>query len=99
MQPAEGFRSHHGLARFLGRTRVATSSRDAQQQLDTHVAAGVQQRDVFADVTSGSKTTVDRPEMEKQLGSSLTHHFGSETIGNGRYRGSVEGVNMTLFAL
>ena len=36
-------------------------------QLDALVAAGVQNRDVFADVTSGSKTAIERPGMKKLL--------------------------------
>lgn len=41
--------------------RVSTSSQDAQLQLDALVAAGVHKRDVFADVTSGTKAAIDRP--------------------------------------
>jgi DNA invertase Pin-like site-specific DNA recombinase len=48
--------------RQLGYTRVSTSSQDAQLQLDALVAVGVQKRDVFADVTSGSKTASSGPE-------------------------------------
>jgi DNA invertase Pin-like site-specific DNA recombinase len=46
---------------------VSTSSQDAQRQLDALVAAGVQKRDVFADVTSGNKTAIERPSMKKLL--------------------------------
>jgi DNA invertase Pin-like site-specific DNA recombinase len=53
--------------RQLGYTRVSTSSQDAQLQLDALVAAGVQKRDVFADVTSGSKTAVERSGMKRLL--------------------------------
>nr|WP_176705406.1 recombinase family protein [Arthrobacter sp.]AXV46181.1 invertase/resolvase [Arthrobacter sp.] len=53
--------------RMLGYTRISTSSQDAQLQLDALVAAGVQKRDVFADVTSGSKTAIERPGMKKLL--------------------------------
>ena len=53
--------------RLLGYTRVSTSSQDAQLQLDALVAAGVQNRDVFADVISGSKTAIERPGMKKLL--------------------------------
>lgn len=53
--------------RHLGYTRVSTASQDAQLQLDALVGAGVQKRDVFADVTSGSKTAADRPGMKKLL--------------------------------
>lgn len=51
----------------LGYTRVSTSAQDAKLQLDALVAAGVQKRDVFADVTSGSRTAVERPGMKKLL--------------------------------
>lgn len=53
--------------RLLGYTRVSTRSQDAQLQLDALVAAGVQRRDVFADVTSGSRTAIERPGMKKLL--------------------------------
>ncbi|MET3721304.1 MULTISPECIES: recombinase family protein [unclassified Arthrobacter] len=53
--------------RHLGYTRVSTLSQDSQLQLDALVAAGVQKRDVFADVTSGSRTAVERPGMKKLL--------------------------------
>jgi len=46
---------------------VSTASQDAQLQLDALVAAGVQNRDVFADVTSGSRTAIERPGMKKLL--------------------------------
>ena len=46
---------------------MSTSSQDAQLQLDALVAAGVQKRDVFADVTSGSRTAIERPGMRKLL--------------------------------
>lgn len=46
---------------------MSTSGQDAQLQLDALVAAGVQRRDVFADVTSGSKTAAERPGMQKLL--------------------------------
>ena len=48
-------------------TRVSTSSQDAKLQLDALVAAGVQKRDVFADVTSGSRPAIERPGMKKLL--------------------------------
>lgn len=64
---AAGFVRHNGRVRLLGYTRVSTSSQDAQLQLDALVAAGVQKRDVFADVTSGSKTAIERRGMKKLL--------------------------------
>lgn len=53
--------------RQVGYTRVSTSSQDAQLQLNALAAAGVQKRDVFADVTSGSKTAIERPGMKRLL--------------------------------
>lgn len=53
--------------RQIGYTRVSTAGQDAQLQLDALVDAGVQKRDVFADVTSGSKTAIERPGMTKLL--------------------------------
>jgi predicted site-specific integrase-resolvase len=64
---SRGFPSHTVLVRLLGYTRVSTSSQDAQLQLDSLVSAGVQKRDVFADVTSGSKTAIERRGMKKLL--------------------------------
>jgi DNA invertase Pin-like site-specific DNA recombinase len=62
-----GFSSQNCFVRLLGYTRVSTSGQDAQLQLDALVAAGVQKRDVFADVTSGSKTAIERPGMKRLL--------------------------------
>ncbi len=53
--------------RLLGYTRVSTAGQDARLQLDALVGAGVQKRDVFADVTSGTRAGVDRPGMAKLL--------------------------------
>lgn len=53
--------------RRLGYTRVSTATQDAKLQLDALIAAGVQKRDVFADVTSGSRTAIERPGMKKLL--------------------------------
>jgi hypothetical protein len=52
---------------LLGYTRVSTSNQDAQLQLDALLAVGVQKRDVFADVISGSKTAMERSGMKKLL--------------------------------
>jgi len=62
-----GFQRHNGPMRQLGYTRVSTSGQDAKLQLDALVDAGVQKRDVFVDVTSGSKTAIERPGMKKLL--------------------------------
>ena len=62
-----GFLRQNGRVRHLGYTRVSTSGQDAKLQLDALVLAGVQKRDVFADVTSGSKTAIERPGMKKLL--------------------------------
>lgn len=53
--------------RLLGYTRVSTASQDAQLQLDALMDSGVQKRDVFADVTSGSRTAIERPGMKRLL--------------------------------
>lgn len=63
----ERFLSQNGDVRHLGYTRVSTSSQDAQLQLDALVNAGVQKRDVFADITSGSRIAIERPGMKKLL--------------------------------
>jgi len=36
-------------------------------QVDALVKSGVQERDIFADVTSGSRTEISRPGMKKLL--------------------------------
>lgn len=55
------------MVRLLGYTRVSTAGQDSRLQLDALVTAGVQKRDVFADVTSGTRAGVDRPGMAKLL--------------------------------
>lgn len=49
--------------RHLGYTRVSTATQDAQLQLDALLGAGVQKRDVFSDVTSGSRTAIERGQV------------------------------------
>jgi len=46
---------------------VSTSNQDAQLQLDALLSVGVQKRDVFADVTSGSRTAIERPGVKRLL--------------------------------
>ena len=53
--------------RLLGYTRVSTAGQDPALQLDALLAAGVQRRDVFSDVTSGAKSAAERPGMKKLL--------------------------------
>lgn len=53
--------------RLLGYTRVSTVGQDPALQLDALRAAGVQDRDVFSDVTSGAKSASDRPGMKNLL--------------------------------
>ncbi|WP_068484048.1 recombinase family protein [Pseudoclavibacter helvolus] len=53
--------------RLLGYTRVSTATQDAQLQIDALVGVGVQKRDVFADVTSGSRAAIERPGMKRLL--------------------------------
>ena len=67
MGAGRGFLRPNGRVRHLGYTRVSTSGQDAKLQLDALAAVGVQKRDVFADVTSGSKTAIARPGMKKLL--------------------------------
>lgn len=62
-----GFLRHADAMRRIGYTRVSTAGQAAQLQLDALLVAGVQRRDVFADVTSGSKTAVERSGMTKLL--------------------------------
>lgn len=62
-----GLLRHAGLVRLLGYTRVSTAGQDAQLQLDALTAVGVEARDVFSDVTSGSKTATQRPGMRRLL--------------------------------
>lgn len=59
--------SHTCRMRHLGYTRVSTATQDAQLQLDALVGAGVQKRDVFSDVTSGSRTAIERPGIMRLL--------------------------------
>lgn len=53
--------------RLLGYTRVSTTSQDARLQLDALLMAGVEARDVFSDVTSGSRKAIVRPGMARLL--------------------------------
>src|SRR6478736_2681958 len=63
----QGFLRQAARMRLLGYTRVSTAAQDAQLQRDALVADGVQQRDIFEDVTSGSKTAATRPGMRRLL--------------------------------
>lgn len=58
---------HDGGVRLLGYTRVSTVSQDSRLQLDSLTAAGVEKRDIFSDVTSGSRTAIKRSGMKKLL--------------------------------
>jgi DNA invertase Pin-like site-specific DNA recombinase len=53
--------------RLLGYTRVSTAAQDAQLQVDALVKIGVQLRDIFSDVTSGTKVAASRPAMSRLL--------------------------------
>jgi DNA invertase Pin-like site-specific DNA recombinase len=64
---ATGFPRKNGWVRQLGYTRVSTAGQDAQLQVDALLAAGVQKRDVFDDVTSGSRNAIDWPGMRQLL--------------------------------
>src|SRR4029453_6566237 len=50
---------------YLGYTRISTAGQDDQLQRDALTAAGVQARDIYSDVTSGSKEAKSRPGMQK----------------------------------
>lgn len=54
--------------RLLGYTRVSTASQDALLQVQALTEAGVERRDIFSDVTSGSNKAVERPGMRRLLG-------------------------------
>jgi DNA invertase Pin-like site-specific DNA recombinase len=66
---------------------VSPSSQDTPLQLDALVACGVQNRDVFADVTSGSKTAIERPGMRKLLDYA---HPGDTVVGCGESTGTAD---------
>ena len=53
--------------RLLAYTRVSTAGQDAQLQIDALLNMGVQKRDVFSDIPSGSKTAASRPAMKRLL--------------------------------
>lgn len=53
--------------RALGYTRISTTHQDDRLQRDALVVAGVQPRDIFSDVTSGSRAAKDRPGMRRLL--------------------------------
>lgn len=53
--------------RLLGYTRVSTADQGARLQVDALTSVGVEQRDMFADVTSGSRVAADRPGMARLL--------------------------------
>lgn len=62
--------------RLLGYTRISTGAQDATLQVDALVAVGVQERDIFADVTSGRKEAAARPGM----GRLLDHATAGDTV-------------------
>ncbi|RFA06744.1 invertase [Subtercola boreus] len=62
--------------RLLGYTRVSTRSQDAQLQVDALMKVGVQQRDIFSDVTSGTRVAASRPAM----GRLLEHSVAGDTV-------------------
>jgi DNA invertase Pin-like site-specific DNA recombinase len=53
---------------ILGYTRISTAGQDDRLQRDALTAAGVQARDIYSDVTSGSKEAKHRPGMQKLMG-------------------------------
>ncbi|MGY3567785.1 DNA invertase Pin-like site-specific DNA recombinase [Sinomonas sp. RB5] len=63
----KGFRGTMCTMRLLGYTRVSTAAQDAQLQRDALIGAGVEPRDIFADVTSGRQAASGRPGMVRLL--------------------------------
>jgi DNA invertase Pin-like site-specific DNA recombinase len=55
------------LMAYLGYTRISTAGQDDQLQRDALLAAGVQARDIYSDVSSGSKEATSRPGMQKLI--------------------------------
>lgn len=53
--------------RLLGYTRVSTAAQDAQLQVAALMKTGVQKRDIFSDITSGTKVAASRPAMSRLL--------------------------------
>lgn len=53
---------------LLGYTRISTAGQDDRLQRDALTAAGVLARDIYSDVTSGSKEAKSRPGMQKLMG-------------------------------
>jgi DNA invertase Pin-like site-specific DNA recombinase len=52
---------------YLGYTRISTAGQDDQLQRDALTSSGVQARDIYSDVTSGSKEAKSRPGMQKLM--------------------------------
>lgn len=52
---------------LLGYTRVSTADQTPQLQLDALADAGVDEQNVFSDVTSGSSTAASRPGLSRLL--------------------------------
>jgi DNA invertase Pin-like site-specific DNA recombinase len=55
--------------RLLGYTCASTAGQASQLQIDSllSISIGVQKRDMFADITFGSKTAASRPGMQRLL--------------------------------
>ncbi|WP_067474321.1 recombinase family protein [Dietzia timorensis] len=53
--------------RLLGYTRVSTAGQDPALQIEAVLAEGVERRDIFSDVTSGTKDAIHRPGMKSLL--------------------------------
>lgn len=53
--------------RLLGYTRISTAGQDAQLQRDALTDAGVELRDIFSKITSGSKAAISRPGMQRLI--------------------------------
>lgn len=61
------FLRHNESMRLLGYTRVSTVGQDSHIQSDALLRSGVEERDIFSDVTSGAKNATERPAMQRLL--------------------------------
>lgn len=52
---------------YLGYTRISTTAQDDQLQRDALFAAGIPEKEIFSDVTSGSSQAKQRPGMMELL--------------------------------
>lgn len=58
---------HTGRMRLIGYTRVSTKQQDSTLQVSALEQCGVERRDIFSDVITGSRPAVERPQMRNLL--------------------------------